>query len=374
MKRRSLVVLCAGLAGSLLLVAAGPSRASFRGANGQIVVAEKFDGVGLDTLDPEGTNSRRIWTATSQEPCGPCAFGDESNPSWSPDGSQIVFEERVEVEIQGVAQGIAIVNADGSNFHWLVQSPFSAHETEPHWSPDGATIVFERTDGTLALIPAVGGAITPLTSGHQPDWAPNGSRIAFAIGGEIHLINPDGTDETPLTAGDDDAYPSWSPDSRRLLFVRHQRLWVMDADGSNQVQLLDQVGVTSPAWSPDGRKVVFAVSDSYILDLASGAVGFVSGAVQPDWGTHPLVGPPPPPPPPPPPVVKQVCRVPRLFGRTLPGARRALAARHCRLGRVNRAYSKPRLKGRVIAQWPRAGVRLALNGRVRVVRGRGPRR
>ena len=136
---------------ALLLAPVGPGRASFPGGSGQIVVAEAFTGVGLDTLDPDGRNSRRIWTATTPGPCGPCLFSTESNPSWSPDGTRIAFEERVEVEIQPVAQGIAIVNADGTGFHWLVQNAPSAHDSHPHWSPDGTSIVFERTNGTLAI-------------------------------------------------------------------------------------------------------------------------------------------------------------------------------------------------------------------------------
>jgi hypothetical protein len=66
-------ILIVGLAASLLAFV-GPGRASFPGATGQIIVAEKWTGVGIDTLDPDGTNSRRIWTLTTKEPCGPCLF------------------------------------------------------------------------------------------------------------------------------------------------------------------------------------------------------------------------------------------------------------------------------------------------------------
>lgn len=89
--------------------------------------------------------------------------------------------------------------------------------------------------------------------------------------------------------------------------------------------------------------------------------------------------PPPPPAPPPPsppgvPAAKSSCKVPGLVGRTLPQSRRLLAAKHCRLGRVGKAFSKPKLKGRVLSQRPKPGTRLALNARVNVVLGRGPRR
>lgn len=67
-----------------------------------------------------------------------------------------------------------------------------------------------------------------------------------------------------------------------------------------------------------------------------------------------------------------VCSVPKLLGKTLPRARRALAAAHCRLGRVGYAFSSARKRGRVVAQRPRAGVRIKAGARVKVVVGRGP--
>ena len=78
-------------------------------------------------------------------------------------------------------------------------------------------------------------------------------------------------------------------------------------------------------------------------------------------------GPPPPPPPPlPPPVVR--CVVPRVIGLTLRKARTRIRARHCSVGRIRRARS--RRAGRVIAQSPRPGRRLARGTRVNLVVGR----
>ncbi|HET8653835.1 MAG TPA: PASTA domain-containing protein [Gaiellaceae bacterium] len=65
------------------------------------------------------------------------------------------------------------------------------------------------------------------------------------------------------------------------------------------------------------------------------------------------------------------CVVPALKGKTLPQARRALAADHCRLAAVTRAYSDDVRRGRVVSQRPRAGTRLRNGGRVSVVISRG---
>jgi hypothetical protein len=67
------------------------------------------------------------------------------------------------------------------------------------------------------------------------------------------------------------------------------------------------------------------------------------------------------------------CVVPALKRKRLSGARRALAAAHCKLGAVRRAYSTRVRSGRVVSQTPAAGARLPNGGRVSVVVSRGPR-
>jgi len=62
------------------------------------------------------------------------------------------------------------------------------------------------------------------------------------------------------------------------------------------------------------------------------------------------------------------CVVPRLLGKTLPGARAALRRSRCAVGRIRRVRS--RRVGRVVAQSPRAGVRRARGTRVNLSVGR----
>ena len=67
-----------------------------------------------------------------------------------------------------------------------------------------------------------------------------------------------------------------------------------------------------------------------------------------------------------PPVVR--CVVPRVIGMTIRKARTRIRAKHCTVGRIRRARSKR--AGRVIAQSPRPGRRLARGSRVSLVLGR----
>jgi uncharacterized repeat protein (TIGR01451 family) len=88
--------------------------------------------------------------------------------------------------------------------------------------------------------------------------------------------------------------------------------------------------------------------------------------------------PPPPPPPagPPPPPTKTPpnCVVPKLRGQNLKAVKRKLAAAHCKLGKVKRAYSAKVKRGKVVNQSPKAGRKLANGAKVNVTLSRGPRR
>jgi hypothetical protein len=71
-------------------------------------------------------------------------------------------------------------------------------------------------------------------------------------------------------------------------------------------------------------------------------------------------------------VVK--CKVPKLVGLTLKKARAKLRKVHCRLGKVTRAFSRRKSKGRVLRQKPKAGKTLLAGSKVKLTIGKGPRR
>lgn len=228
----------------------------------------------LMVVNADGTGFRRL-TRTD---------GD-TGPSWSPDGTKVVFTRSLEEEsaVCGLpaCEQIWVVNADGRN-----QRPLTSVEDDawgPVWSPDGMRIVFSKRDferetddvtdfeADIYVMNPDGTEETRLAdlagAEEGPAWSPDGKEIAFSTArgeeGDIYVMNADGSELTRLTdLGGVEIAPTWSPDGERIAFttewIERADIYVINADGSALRRLTDPaVGETSPAWSPDGGTIAF---------------------------------------------------------------------------------------------------------------------
>ncbi|MFF4224394.1 TolB family protein [Streptomyces sp. L500] len=202
--------------------------------SGEVAFASDRAGGGRDevwVLRPGGRPTR----VTEHE--GPSGYLE---PSFSPDGEWIVFQESVEREGSGDGAELGSlwkVRRDGSRATKLVDGPATRTDNrQPNWSPKGDRLVFQRREED------------------GDDWA-------------LYVMNADGSGSRRLTrdAGEH-TDPSWSPDGRSVVFsstaggLELPQIFVIPADGSGAPLRVTRNPDTydgAPSWSPDGRWIAF---------------------------------------------------------------------------------------------------------------------
>lgn len=145
-----------------------------------------------------------------EQPLTPADWPHCSGPAWSPDGKSVAFAAR-----WAGGNGVYIIPAAGGK-------PVKVYDKqgacEPHWSPDGARLVYEtethictvNPDGTKNRVITYFGGVQ-----RYGRFSPDGKAIVFCQGvseqgpWELYIIPAAGGTPEKLTSGASDMYPEW---------------------------------------------------------------------------------------------------------------------------------------------------------------------
>ena len=268
----------------------------------------------LHLVSLDGDPATRL---TRQEPRG-------RRPSYSPDGSSIVFtsfgkagsgsgdavwrastagralrrispaHKRAEISSAVPSpDGRTVAVIDESQSLWLVDVATGSRRRLPRatfvwdvaWSADGGRLAFSyaSTESSgVSVIRRDGSGPRRITPPQTPReesdefiasdlrWAPDGSAVAYAWGslgeGGALRVAPIG-EGRPHTLGIGDE-PAWSPDARRVAFVNGRSIFVARRDGLGRRLARAHAEPFALTWSADGSTIGFLAGDPPLRGVA----------------------------------------------------------------------------------------------------------
>ena len=220
--------------------------------------------------------------------------GLSTTPAISPDGKLVAYasdragEGNLDIWVQPLTEGARPIR--------LTRDP--SDDLDPSFSPDGGQIVFRsrRGDGGIYLVPSLGGDERLLVrGGHFPRFSPDGQWIAYSTNNtdlsksKVFVVPVAGG--SPRRVGEDIVLglePVWSPDGRSLLITGEDAVgdrntrnyWLAPVEGGKSQKtgiaaFLTQYKILPPRFNADWRGQTLLFTEGLTvwgLDLPDGSL------------------------------------------------------------------------------------------------------
>ncbi len=199
-----------------------------------------------------------------------------SDPQISPNGTLIAFTiQQCHSRTNKTSSAIWLArnSADKNTSPWQISNG-EAHDTTPHWSPDGNTLAFlsDRTGTSqIYLLSMQGGEAHQLSALAQDvteySWHPGGGTL-LAHSAWKPIDDQPNTEPQPDTR----VYTRLDGEHDGLGHQqgRHQQLWLIALNGQTTRLTAESVDLFQSCWSPDGTEIAFSANRRKDPDLNLG--------------------------------------------------------------------------------------------------------
>jgi TolB protein len=201
-------------------------------------------------------------------------FLNEPFPSFSPDGTKVLYSAQAGNGLNPTNTSIEVMNSDRTGIRTLFKKEgFSAFNAVRSPTGDDIALSVGRYFRAPGLPAAPIALIKPDGSGYRevvsdgvnngfPSWAPDGKRLVYKHGKQLMILTVADGKSVQLTDGTHyDNFPQWSPKGDVIMFTSDRagdfQLFTMHPDGTGVHQLTDNGINAHSAWSPDGEWIVF---------------------------------------------------------------------------------------------------------------------
>lgn len=191
---------------------------------------------------------------------------NDTDPHASPDGDKVVF-------VSGRSGSSEIWVLDGAEGGEQLFGTRDGTEHRPQWAPDGSSIAFRSSDSDrFELFHWTAGSAPISITASWPNaydwsWHPTDRRIVYWVSDAgtptIHVRDVDSGQDIEIGPGQT---PAWSPDGSRIAYTVTNddgtHIWISSDTGTNARQLTGGIATNAlPTWSADGTAIAF-MSDS----------------------------------------------------------------------------------------------------------------
>lgn len=191
----------------------------------------------------------------------PSSGAPRSNFHWSPDGDSLIYEE---------ISLVHLVTSDGTPITSITDM-----EVIPQWSPDSSQIIYNENRVNIVIINRDGSGKRVIYSGRDNEkypfhasWSSDGQRIAAVLTQPmsspsqdlslIAIMNVDGTSVREYELETFNLRPIllWSPDNRWIALMDNLKLRVMEVESGEVLDLVDNILYVSH-WEADSSGIFY---------------------------------------------------------------------------------------------------------------------